>query len=125
MPPAKRTTQDGTSHRKVYHPVIHIPLRELRARTGMSQGQLADLAGLTPDQISDYERGARHPTLPTLHALALALGVSYHALLPEGPHPCPLRGDALMGCGHALSQVVSSAEGTCYCGQCAQAAGHV
>jgi predicted ATPase/DNA-binding XRE family transcriptional regulator len=51
-------------------------LREFRARTRLSQAELAEKANLSTRAISDLERGVRsRPYLPTVRALADALGL--------------------------------------------------
>jgi transcriptional regulator with XRE-family HTH domain len=70
--------------------VIGQRVRKLREARGWTQQQLADRAGLTNDTISNYERGGRRgqkaPSLPTVKAIADALGVSMDDLLAE-PEP--------------------------------------
>ncbi len=51
-------------------------LRRLRKRALLTQEQLAALAALTPDSIGGYERGRHTPSLPTVRALADALGLA-------------------------------------------------
>ena len=50
-------------------------LRELRAHRGLTQRQLADLAGLSPGAIGALERGGRVPRADTAFRLAGALGL--------------------------------------------------
>ena len=51
-------------------------LRQFRARTRLSQAELAEKANLSTRAISDLERGVRsRPYLPTVRALAEALGL--------------------------------------------------
>jgi transcriptional regulator with XRE-family HTH domain len=52
-------------------------LRQLREVAGLTQEELAGRAGLTPNAISDLERGRRrHPYPHTVRSLAHALGLS-------------------------------------------------
>ena len=54
--------------------------RGARAMIGMSQGDLADLAGLGRQTVVDFERGARTPypkNLDTLRAVLEALGIEF------------------------------------------------
>jgi predicted ATPase/DNA-binding CsgD family transcriptional regulator/DNA-binding XRE family transcriptional regulator len=81
-------------------------LRQLRERSGLTQEQLADRAGLTANAVSALERGERrHPYPHTVQALAGALGLSEAdraALLAA----VPKRGEAAdtpPGVGAALS----------------------
>lgn len=49
-------------------------LRQARLEAGFSGTQLARLVGRSQPYISDLERGQRTPSLPTLQAIAAALG---------------------------------------------------
>jgi transcriptional regulator with XRE-family HTH domain len=59
-------------------------VRELRQARGISQEQLAELAGLHRTYVSSLERGQRNVSLENIHALARALGVAARELFPEG-----------------------------------------
>ena len=50
-------------------------IRTLRARQGLSMGQLAARAGMSKGTLSKLESGDGNPTLDTLAALASALSV--------------------------------------------------
>lgn len=61
-------------------------LRHLRERAGLSQEELAERAGLTPNAISALERGARrHPYPNTVRALADVLGLLDEERSPTAP----------------------------------------
>ena len=49
-------------------------LRQCRGATGLTQSQLADLAGTSQSAIAAYELGARQPTLPVLMRMVEATG---------------------------------------------------
>lgn len=52
-------------------------LRRFRERSGLTQEELAERAGLSAQGISALERGLRrHPHPPTVRALAAALGLA-------------------------------------------------
>lgn len=51
-------------------------LRETRARLGLTQVQLAELAGCTQSDISKYESGTRPNRLDVITRLASALSIS-------------------------------------------------
>ncbi|MBZ6259775.1 helix-turn-helix domain-containing protein [Streptomyces olivaceus] len=54
-------------------------------RGGRRQDAVAGLIGITPDYLSQIERGLKVPSLPILYALAQELGVPTAALLSEQP----------------------------------------
>src|SRR5215208_6222216 len=58
-------------------------LRVLRAERGLTQRQAAARAGVTPETISDLERGKRHAYMPTLAKIAKGYGVPVEDLLEE------------------------------------------
>lgn len=68
-------------------------IRQLRAKKGFSQSELARRSNLTPAAIWQYERGERTPSSEALVGLAKALGVSAGYLL--GSHEPELK-DLLM-----------------------------
>lgn len=62
-------------------------LMALRQARGLTQVQLAQVAGTTQRAISYYETVAEYPTVPALVALAEALHVSADELLGLKPPP--------------------------------------
>lgn len=58
-------------------------LRQLRARAGISQEELAHRAGLHRTYVGSVERGERNVSLENIHALASALDVEPEALFRE------------------------------------------
>lgn len=58
-------------------------LRETRARVGVSQEKLAELAKLHRTYVSSVERGKRNISLLNIERLARALGVSLAELMPD------------------------------------------
>ena len=52
-----------------------------RKRCRMTQADLAHMSHLHPSAISEIERCATNPTMKTIHAIALALGVEPMVLL--------------------------------------------
>lgn len=50
-------------------------LRSARQKSGMTQHELAEAAGVSQQVISAYETGRREPTLPTLLRLVRATGL--------------------------------------------------
>jgi transcriptional regulator with XRE-family HTH domain len=62
-------------------------LQLARLKSGLSQGQLAELAGVPATMISAYERDKRQPTMPTLLKLLRAAGFDLQMhLVPHDPH---------------------------------------
>jgi transcriptional regulator with XRE-family HTH domain len=62
-------------------------LQLARIKSGLSQGQLSERAGVPATMISAYERDRRQPTIPTLMRLLKAAGfeLSMH-LVPSETH---------------------------------------
>jgi transcriptional regulator with XRE-family HTH domain len=58
-------------------------LRQLRERAGLTQVALSIKAGINTMACSRIERGVVQPSLPTLQALAEALGVTVDELLAD------------------------------------------
>jgi transcriptional regulator with XRE-family HTH domain len=56
-------------------------LRKVRTDKGLSQEELADLAGLHRTYISQIERGLKSPSLRSLEQIANGLGVTLSELL--------------------------------------------
>jgi transcriptional regulator with XRE-family HTH domain len=68
-------------------------LRELRGRAGLTQGQLAEKAGVKRDAVARWEAGKREPSWGNVLALCAALGVSCEAFTQEpAGQPGPTRG---------------------------------
>jgi transcriptional regulator with XRE-family HTH domain len=56
-------------------------LRKVRTDKGLSQEELADLAGLHRTYISQIERGLKSPSLRSLEKIANGLGITLSELL--------------------------------------------
>jgi len=69
-------------------------VRDYRKRLKLTQGELAELAGLHRTYVADIERGARNLTLRNLVALADALNVTLTSLLDRPQHNVRDRVDA-------------------------------
>lgn len=67
-------------------------LKQARARSGLSQTQLANAAGISHSEIYRLEAGTREPRLGTLLNLGNALGIEGADLL-EGLGETPPRTD--------------------------------
>lgn len=58
-------------------------LKKRRLQAGLTQAELAELAGVTESSISYYESGARVPIVKTADKLAKALGCTLNDLFIE------------------------------------------
>ena len=56
-------------------------MKRIRAKKGMSQGDIARALEVDRGYISNIENGKKNPTLATIQKLANALGVSANELL--------------------------------------------
>lgn len=65
-------------------------LEYLRKARGLTQDQLAHIAGIPRTTLSHIESGAGNPSLKTLSKLAMALGVHYEELLSAPKPSCHL-----------------------------------
>ncbi|NNN30927.1 helix-turn-helix transcriptional regulator [Streptomyces sp. S3(2020)] len=65
---------------------IAASLRRERTRVGLSLSELAKRAGIAKSTLSQLEAGSGNPSVETLWALAVALGVPFSALV-EPPAP--------------------------------------
>lgn len=59
------------------------PLAQARMRKGLSQAQVAQLAGVSQAYVSHIELGRRTPRLPLALRLAAALGQTVESLWPD------------------------------------------
>lgn len=60
-------------------------VRDFRTRQGVSQKELAHLAGVTPSTVSQVESGTMSPSLPVLFKLAEALSVGVESFFAGWP----------------------------------------
>ena len=69
--------EDGVTIRKVVPAIIGMAnaVGSARARTGMSQRELAEKSGIDQSDISKIERGVSNPSIQTLNRLAEAMGM--------------------------------------------------
>jgi len=72
-------------------------LREIRKSKGLTLSQLARLVGLSPNYLSQIERGIANPSIGVLKKITNALGIQYMSLA-EGKNAIPngleeMRGD--------------------------------
>lgn len=74
-PPSSR----GTPRRPgepLWRQVLGGLLRRLRHERGLTLGEIADRAGLSPQYLSEIERGLKEPSSEMIEAVAGALGVT-------------------------------------------------
>lgn len=60
-------------------------IKQARVTMRITQAELAKRLGVTPQAISQYERGIKNPKPATLKKIAAALGVSWYELLSDDP----------------------------------------
>lgn len=72
----KRRAAERRLKRELALQALHIAkrLRAVLDALGMSQKDLADRMGVSPQQVNKYARGTENPTIETLAKLKLALG---------------------------------------------------
>lgn len=58
-------------------------IAQARLKKGLTQGQLADIIGVTKAQISNWENGFRNPKVSALMKIADALGIDWTILVEE------------------------------------------
>ena len=61
-------------------------IKQAREQAGLTQAQLAEKVGTTPQNISQYERGIRNPKLETIEKISKALNIEWYDLY-EGTEP--------------------------------------
>ena len=69
------------------HPLIAAAVRRERERAGLTLTELARRAGLAKSTLSQLEAGTGNPSVETLWALAVALGVPFSQLVAAPPPP--------------------------------------
>lgn len=75
--------RSGTNEFERARRVIGPRIRELRKSKGLSQEQLADLAGCDRTYVGMLERQQGNPSLSVLASVASALGATIHELLAD------------------------------------------
>lgn len=58
-------------------------IRKIRKAQGQRVRDIADTIGVREVTVSRWETGTRRPSLPNMHALAAALGVTLDELFPR------------------------------------------
>jgi transcriptional regulator with XRE-family HTH domain len=62
---------------------VGLNLQKLRRERGLSQEELADLAGIHQTYLSGVERGKRNPTVTVLQRIAKTLGADIEDLVTK------------------------------------------
>ena len=62
-------------------------IKNTRVRKGMTQAELAERLGVTPQAISQYERGVKKPKYETIKKIAMALDASLSDFLMDDACP--------------------------------------
>ena len=75
--------------------MFNVLLKELRAQNGLTQGQLAKAAGVSPGNVGDWESGKSKPGYNALASLARIFDVSADYLLELTPEKTSERPDEL------------------------------
>lgn len=63
---------------------MKLKLKDIQKRQGINNKELAEIIGVTNQQITNYNSGNRIPPLPTLEKIATALNCEMAELLPLG-----------------------------------------
>lgn len=58
-------------------------IKKVRLQAGLTQAELAERLGVTPQAISQYERGVKKPKYETIRRIADAVGCHPLELIPE------------------------------------------
>ena len=74
---------------------FNVRLRQLRQKNKLTQGELADILGLKPTAISNYESERNEPSFDKLIALSKYFDVSCDYLLGLTDSYLPVDGEAL------------------------------
>lgn len=83
----KKTTRDRRPASTASQEPIRHWIKELRVALFLSQGQLADAAGITRETLSEYESGKREPRGATMRRIAEAMGVTPTWRIYDLPEP--------------------------------------
>lgn len=69
--------------KELYKKHVPVVLRRLRRSSGLRQDEMANLLGCGRSTYAHYETGTREMSISALLAVANALGVNAHELLPS------------------------------------------
>ena len=74
---------------------FHLRLKQLRQKQGLTQGELANILGLKPTAISNYESNRNEPSFDKLIALSKEFDVTCDYLLGISDSALPIGGEIL------------------------------
>ncbi len=74
---------------------FHLRLKQLRQKKGLTQGELAEVLGLKPTAISNYESKRNEPSFDKLVALSKQFDVTCDYLLGVSDSALPIGGEVL------------------------------
>ena len=60
---------------------MNITLKAARVNLGLSQKEAAKKIGISPDTLSNYERGKCFPDVPVIQRIEQAYGLSYNDII--------------------------------------------
>ena len=74
---------------------FHLRLKQLRQKQGLTQSELANILGLKPTAISNYESNRNEPSFDKLIALSKEFDVTCDYLLGISDSALPIGGEVL------------------------------
>lgn len=67
-------------------PTVASKIKQAREQAGLTQAQLAEKVGTTPQNISQYERGIRNPKIETIEKIAKSLNLKVQDFVQADEH---------------------------------------
>lgn len=85
-------------------------LRKLRSHQDVTQKEMAELVGMSPQGYGKIENGTREPNLKTLSVIADVLNVSVDYLLGRQAHPSHIVNQSIEGLGEVELHITIKAK---------------
>ena len=60
---------------------MKLSLKTAREIKGYTQNEAANLIGVSPDTLRNYEKGKSYPDIPTLKRIEIVYGVTYNQII--------------------------------------------
>lgn len=79
--------------------MMKIPLKDLRERRDITQGELAKILEVSPSTVGMWEQGRRQPDYDMLVKIAAFFGVTTDYLLGNGPVTLPIFPQSILARG--------------------------